>query len=85
MWSLLFWKAAAERAISTAAQFALVLIGTDVTGFLSVNWEQLIIASLIGGLTSLLKSLATAKLSRTVLRLWVISRHSRSRGQAGLV
>lgn len=63
MWSLLFWKAAAERAISTAAEFALVLLGTDLTGYLSVNWQNLIVISLIGGMTSLLKSLATAKAS----------------------
>lgn len=60
MFAIAFWKATFERAISTAAQFALVLLGTDITGYLSVDWYKLLIVSAVGGLTAVLKALATA-------------------------
>lgn len=35
-----FWIAAAERAIKTAAQTAIALIGTDQVGILDLDWGQ---------------------------------------------
>lgn len=60
MFTVLFWKATFERAVSTAAEFALVLLGTDMLGYLEVDWYKLLIVSLVGGLTAVLKALATA-------------------------
>lgn len=63
MWSLLFWKAAAERAISTGAQSALVLMGTDITGYLSLEWDKIAVVSAVSALASLIKSVAVAGVS----------------------
>lgn len=60
MWEKAFWKATFERAVSTAAEFALVLLGTDIAGYMEVDWYKLLVISLIGGLTAVLKSLAVA-------------------------
>lgn len=60
MWSLLFWKAAAERAISTGAQSALVLMGTDITGYLNLEWDKIAVISAVSLLASLIKSVAVA-------------------------
>ena len=54
-----FWEAAADRAIRTAAQAALALVGTGAVGLLEVDWAAL--GSIMGmaALTSVLTSLAT--------------------------
>ncbi|GAB3042283.1 holin [Sediminivirga luteola] len=36
-----FWTATAERAIKTAAQTAIALIGTDQVGILDLDWSQI--------------------------------------------
>lgn len=36
-----FWAASAERAVKTAAQTAIALIGTDQVGILSLDWAQI--------------------------------------------
>lgn len=41
-----FWSSLAERAIKTATQTAVALIGTDAVGILSLDWSQ------IGGVTA---------------------------------
>lgn len=38
---LAFWKASAERAIKTAAQTAVALIGTDQVGILNLDWGEI--------------------------------------------
>lgn len=60
MWSLDFWKASAERAISTGAQSALVLMGTDITGYLALEWDKIAVISGISAIASLIKSVAVA-------------------------
>lgn len=52
-----WWEAAAVRAIKTAAETALGLIGTNVIGITDVNWEAAISASALAALTSLLWNL----------------------------
>jgi hypothetical protein len=57
MWSLSFWKDAAERAIRTAAQALLALWGTQVTGIMQVDWVQALSVAALAALSSVLMSL----------------------------
>ena len=50
-------KAAGVRAIKTVAQTAVGLIGTSLV-FADVNWQVVLSASLLAGVTSLLTSIA---------------------------
>ena len=58
MYTLTFWKDAAERAIRTAAQALLALWATDVSGVLAVDWLQAGSVSALAALMSLLMSVA---------------------------
>lgn len=62
IWTLAFWKATAERAISSAAGGALTALGTDLFGILDVDLVGVV--SVAGGtaLVSLLKALAASQL-----------------------
>ena len=55
-----FWAALAERACKTAAQAAVALLTTNVTGILEVDWAQA--GSVVGLATvvSVLTSIASA-------------------------
>ena len=61
MFTKLFWKDAIERAISTMAQFLLVIAGADGTGFLTVSFERIMVLSLLGGAASVLKSIVALR------------------------
>ncbi len=50
-------KAAGVRAVKTVAQTAVGLIGTSLV-FADVNWQVVLSASLLAGVTSLLTSIA---------------------------
>ena len=58
IWTAQFWKATAERAVSTAAQAALAALGTDLVGVLDI--DAVAVLSLAGGgaILSILKSIA---------------------------
>ena len=59
-----FWKAAAERALKTAAQVALALLSADhLLGVLDVDWQATGSATLLAALLSVLSSIASAKIS----------------------
>lgn len=58
MFTLAFWLGASERAVSTAAQTLLALVGTDALGWLALDWSQIGVASAIAGGLSVVKSLA---------------------------
>ena len=58
MYTITFWKDAAERAIRTAAQALLALWATDVSGVLAVDWVQAGSLSALAALMSLLMSVA---------------------------
>jgi hypothetical protein len=57
MFTVKFWKDAAERAIRTAAQALLALWATDVTGVLAVDWVQAGSVAALAALTSMLMSI----------------------------
>jgi len=57
MFSTLFIKDAAERAIRTAAQALLALWATDVSDVLAVDWLQAGSVAALAGLTSVLMSI----------------------------
>ena len=59
MYTITFWKDAAERAIRTAAQALLALWATDVSGVLAVDWVQAGSVSALAALMSLLMSVAS--------------------------
>ena len=53
-----FWKAALTRALRTICQTALALIGT-ATLMQELNWVQVLSASCLSGIASILTSIAT--------------------------
>lgn len=65
MWDKLFWKAAAERAIKTAAQTAILFVGGNVISIFELDWLNLGGLVLGGGLLSILTSLISSNLGDT--------------------
>lgn len=65
IWTGEFWKATAERAISTAAQSALLVLGADAIDVISVSWLD--VAGFAGGgaVLAILKSLAANAVTGT--------------------
>jgi len=59
MWTLAFWKAAAERALKTAAQTAIATIGTTAA-FNEVRWPVIGMVVLLATVLSVLMSIASA-------------------------
>ena len=57
MFTVKFWKDAAERAIRTTAQALLALWATDVSGVLEVDWVQAGSVAALAALTSVLMSI----------------------------
>jgi hypothetical protein len=57
MFTKLFAKTAAERAIRTAAQALLALWATDISGVLEVDWVQAASVAALAALTSILMSI----------------------------
>ena len=58
IWTGKFWKATAERAVSTAAQAALAGIGTDLVGVLDMDAVGILSLAGGGAILSTLKSIA---------------------------
>ena len=54
-----FCKAAGIRAVRTMAQTALATIGTSAVLLSDINWLKIVSASILGGILSLLTSVAT--------------------------
>lgn len=57
-----FWAATGERAVKTAAQTAVALIGTGAVGVLDVDWQQIASVSALAAVVSVLTSLASDRL-----------------------
>lgn len=53
-----WWKAAGVRAVKTAAQFGVVLIGSDMVNIVSLDWPYILGCMASGAVVSLLTSLA---------------------------
>lgn len=52
-----FWRAAADRAIRTVAQGLIALFGSDLAGWISLDWKMIGVAAGIMGLLSVLNSI----------------------------
>ena len=59
MFTLMFWRDAIERAVKTAAQTAVALIGTDMVGFLELDWLQIASVSGVAAVLSVLTSVGS--------------------------
>ena len=59
MFTLAFWKDAGERAVKTAAQTAVALIGTGMVGILDVDWAQVGSVTAVAALLSILTSVGS--------------------------
>ncbi len=59
MWTLEFWKAAAERALKSAAQAALLAVGAGSVNALSLDWTAVVGFSAGGAFLSICTSLAS--------------------------
>ena len=60
MWTRAFWKATAERAIATAAQAALLIVGAEQLNVVSVSWAEVGGFAAGGAVLAVLKSLVAA-------------------------
>ena len=58
-----FWRSTGERAVRTAAQALLALVGTSVTGVLDVDWIQALSVAGLATLLSVLMSLVGSDVS----------------------
>jgi hypothetical protein len=59
MFTLAFWKAATERAVKTAAQTLILLIGAGTVGITALNWPELLGLTATAALLSVLTSVAS--------------------------
>ena len=60
MWTGIFWKQAAERAVKTAAQAALAFFVVGTTQFVDVDWSVVAGGAAVAAIASVLTSLASA-------------------------
>lgn len=65
MWSKQFWKETVERAIKTAAQTAVALIGTELVGIMELDWVQITSVSAVAALLSVLTSVGSDPVGKT--------------------
>jgi len=71
-----FWKSAGERAIKTAAQAAIALLGTDqFVSALDVNWAEVGGIALLAGVLSILTSIVVpAESTRAAVQAELIAK-----------
>lgn len=63
MWTSQFWRAAAERAISTIAQSGLAVFVVGQTNILDLDYRQVLGVAAAAGVASILKSLAVGSVT----------------------
>ena len=61
MFNKKFWKDAAERAVSTAAQSAILVLAADQVNVIQVDWIDVLGFAAGGAVLSLLKAIASVK------------------------
>jgi hypothetical protein len=61
MFTTEFWARAAERAVKTAAQTAVSLLGANAVDVLSVDWQQVASVSAGAAVVSVLTSIAGSR------------------------
>ena len=59
MFTLAFWRDTIERAIKTAAQTAVAMIGTGLVGILDVDWLNVVSVTVVAALLSVLTSIGS--------------------------
>lgn len=65
IWTAAFWKATAERVLSTAAQAAIAILTADGFNLLNIRWQGVLATVGLAALLSLLKSLVANQATRT--------------------
>lgn len=60
-----FWKDTFERAISTAAETAAALIGTNQVGVTQLDWKSIASVSATAAILTILKAIGASKMSGT--------------------
>ena len=60
LWSIAFWRGAAERAVKTFAQSLVAVIGVGAVGLLDVDWLGALSAATLATVISLLTSIGNA-------------------------
>lgn len=65
MWTLTYWLDVLERAIKTAAQFALYTAGADLLNVFSADWKVIGGSALAGGFLSVITSLGSLAIPST--------------------
>lgn len=60
MWTSVFWRSAAERAIKTFAQALVVVLGADGIGLVNAPWVAAVSTAGMAALLSVLTSIASA-------------------------
>ncbi|MGO1048813.1 holin [Crossiella sp. CA198] len=60
MWTSVFWRSAAERALKTLAQTLVAVLGADGIGLLNAPWTAALSAAGMAALLSLLTSVASS-------------------------
>lgn len=59
MWTIVFWRGAAERAVKTFAQSVLATLGVGATGLVHADWLGAVDVGALGAVLSVLTSLVT--------------------------
>lgn len=65
MWTVAFWKAAAERAVRAFAAALASIMTADGFGLLDADWTARLTAAAMAGLISLLLSVAASQVAPT--------------------
>lgn len=60
MFTVAFWRSAAERAIKTLAQSLIAILAVGQTNILTVDWQQALAVAATATLLSVLSSIASA-------------------------
>ncbi|SDN74115.1 holin [Allokutzneria albata] len=59
MWTILFWKAAAERAIKTGAQSLAAILSAEAVGLLDAPWGAALSAAGMAAVLSVITSVGS--------------------------